>query len=162
MRPERRTKQKQAVYEALCALDHPTATEVYESMRESHPSISRGTVFRVLGSFAETGRIRKICLTDSDARFDYRLDPHAHVRCRNCGKVGDVPLPQLGNVAEGVNTAGFTIDGFELEFFGLCEKCRKKLCRGAGKKEIYNEGTEREQDGTKLDGGVCGGERGDE
>ena len=26
----RNTKQKQAVYDALCRLDHPTATEVYE------------------------------------------------------------------------------------------------------------------------------------
>ena len=52
---QRKTKQKQAIYDALAALDHPTATQVYERVHEEHPTVSRGTVFRVLGGFAERG-----------------------------------------------------------------------------------------------------------
>ena len=62
----RKTKQKQAVYEALTQLDHPTATEVYEHVHALHPTLSRGTVFRVLGGFAADGRIRKVTLEGSD------------------------------------------------------------------------------------------------
>ena len=45
----RNTRQKQMVYDALTRLDHPTATQVYECVHAEHPTVSRGTVFRVLG-----------------------------------------------------------------------------------------------------------------
>ena len=66
----RKTKQKQAVYEALTQLDHPTATQVYEYVHSQNPTLSRGTVFRVLGGFAANGQVRKVTLEGSDARFD--------------------------------------------------------------------------------------------
>lgn len=53
---ERQTRQKSIIYDALKTLDHPTATEVYGYVHERHPSVSRATVFRVLGGFAQTGR----------------------------------------------------------------------------------------------------------
>lgn len=123
MRP-RNTWQKQAVYEALCALDHPTATEVYDKVRMSYPGVSRGTVFRVLGGFARGGKVRKLQLSDSDVRFDFRTEPHYHARCRNCGAVCDVflTIPAVPHTL----SDGFEIDGYELEFFGLCRDCRLK------------------------------------
>lgn len=72
----RKTKQKQAVYEALTQLDHPTATQVYEYVHTQNPTLSRGTVFRVLGGFAANGQVRKVTLEGSDARFDHTLVPH--------------------------------------------------------------------------------------
>ncbi len=121
----RNTKQKQMIYEALCALDHPTATEVYECVRAAHPTVSRGTVFRVLGGFAECGKVRKLCLTDSDARFDFTLAPHAHARCRSCGSVHDVFFKDDKALFAVAQAEDFAIDGCEVEFFGLCAKCKK-------------------------------------
>ena len=125
----RQTKQKQAVYEALAALDHPTATEVYERVHTEHPAISRGTVFRVLGGFAEQGRIRRLALTGSDTRFDPTLAPHAHGVCRVCGRVCDLPLPALAPVAAGSILGGFHVDGCEVQFTGICQDCSKMNMR---------------------------------
>ncbi len=122
---ERQTKQKQAIYEVLCSLDHPSATEVYERIRTQFPTISRGTVFRVLGGFAESGKIRKLQLADTDDRYDPTLAPHYHARCRGCGRVIDVVSPQAEAVLRGVRVGGFTVDGAEVEFFGLCDDCKK-------------------------------------
>ena len=57
MTSQRRTAQKQAVYDALRALDHPSATEVYAYLQGKEPAVSRGTVFRVLSAFSESGRV---------------------------------------------------------------------------------------------------------
>ncbi len=123
----RNTKQKQAIYEALCALDHPSATEVYDRLHTEYPTISRGTVFRVLGGFAESGKVRKLQLSDSDDRYDPTLAPHYHARCRVCGRVEDVFLPEadalLGAIKE---TEHFTINGYDVEFFGACKDCRNQ------------------------------------
>lgn len=131
----RNTVQKQIVYRALCALDHPSATEVYDCVHAEHPTISRGTVFRVLSSFAETGKIRKVQLSDSDVRYDYTTNPHYHARCRVCGKVKDVYDPQIVRALGGVCAEGFEIDGCEVEFFGICAQCKQTVSRTGGTKE---------------------------
>ena len=122
----RHTKQKQAILEALDRLDHPTATEVYKYVRKCNPSLSRGTVFRVLGAFAESGRVRKVTLAGSDARFDKTLAAHGHGRCRVCGGVYDVFLPDFASLASNAICSGFHAERCEVEFYGICNDCAKK------------------------------------
>jgi len=121
---QRNTAQKQAILHALCALGHPSAQEVYEYVRRENPKISRGTVFRVLGSYAESGRIRKLNLADSDARFDATMSPHQHARCRLCGRVFDVFLE--GDLLSGVEIEGFTAESYSVEIYGICQNCQEK------------------------------------
>ena len=122
---ERQTKQKQIIYDALKTLNHPTATEVYGYVRESHPTVSRATVFRVLGGFATSGRALELRAAGNEVRYDYNVSPHCHGRCVYCGKLSDVTaegLPENGIKARAVD--GFTIEGYALEFFGTCEECK--------------------------------------
>ena len=125
----RNTRQKQMVYDALVRLDHPTATQVYACVHEEHPTVSRGTVFRVLSGFAESGQVRRVNLFGSDARYDHTLAPHAHGRCRVCGGVQDVFLPDFAAIAAGAASDGFCIEGCEVEFYGVCAACSKKQMR---------------------------------
>ena len=125
---ERQTKQKQIIYDALKTLDHPTATEVYGYVHTLYPSVSRATVFRVLGGFAENGRALELRVAGSEVRYDYNIMPHYHARCNCCGKVADV-------VAQGMpvggltvtSDCGFAVDGYSVEFFGTCKDCQKTM-----------------------------------
>ena len=93
----RNTIQKEIILSALCQMgNHPTAAMVYEEVHRTHPSISRSTVYRVLGQMAEDGAILHLGLAGSDARFDGNTFQHGHVRCRLCGCVaGPAPRPTL-------------------------------------------------------------------
>lgn len=110
--------------EALAAADHPTAGELYGIIKEEHPSISRGTVFRVLSNFAEEGEIVKLQLSGSCARFDAITSPHAHAHCVNCGKIFDVPLSPSAALA--VPPQGFKVFSEKVELTGLCAECAGK------------------------------------
>ncbi len=124
---ERQTKQKQIIYDALKALDHPTATEVYGYVRNAHPSVSRATVFRVLGGFAQNGRALELRAAGSEVRYDYNVEPHYHARCLRCGRVADVKaegLPQRGLSLQ--VDCGFSVEGYSVEFFGTCRECNKE------------------------------------
>ncbi|MDE6274455.1 MAG: transcriptional repressor [Clostridiales bacterium] len=121
---QRNTRQKQIIYDALCTLKHPSATEVYDYVHETYPTISRGTVFRVLASFAEEGRALKLNFLGSDTRYDAMTGRHFHARCRRCGAVKDVFSPALLSELDGVETDAFISDGCEVEFFGLCASCK--------------------------------------
>ena len=122
---ERQTKQKQIIYDALKTLDHPTATEVYGYVHTQYPSVSRATVFRVLGGFAEHGRARELRAAGNEVRYDYNVVPHYHARCTCCGRVADVEakgMPVMGLTV--TSDCGFTVDGYSVEFFGTCKACQ--------------------------------------
>jgi Fe2+ or Zn2+ uptake regulation protein len=125
---ERQTKQKLIIYDALKALDHPTATEVYGYVREQNPTVSRATVFRVLGGFADHGKARELRAAGSEVRYDYNVTPHYHARCECCGKVADVKTAGLD---EGCLRAsaehGFSVRGYSVEFFGVCKNCQDSV-----------------------------------
>ena len=122
---DRQTKQTQIIYEALQTLDHPTATEVYGFTRETHPTLSRATGFRVLSGFAANGRALELRVAGNEVRYDYNVTPHFHAHCKVCGKLADVVtegLPRDGLTATGCG--GFEVEGYSVEFFGTCQECR--------------------------------------
>lgn len=123
---ERNTKQKQAVYDALVALGHPSATQVYEYLRAADGGIGRGTVFRVLSSFARSGRAVRLHVAGSDDLYDATLAPHFHARCRVCGAVRDVFAPKLSDALKEVRAEGFVTERTEIAFYGVCEACRNR------------------------------------
>ena len=123
---ERQTKQKTIIYTALKELNHPTATEVYARVHEESPTVSRATVFRVLGGFAASGQALELRFAGSEVRYDYNVKKHSHIRCGCCGKVADVefesyPLKKV----EAKVSDNFVIEDFAIEFFGKCEGCNK-------------------------------------
>lgn len=123
---ERQTKQKQIIYDALKTLDHPTATEVYGFVREAHPTVSRATVFRVLGGFATSGRALELRAAGSEVRYDYNTMPHYHARCLACGRVADVKAEGLSEEGLSVTAdSDFSVEGYSVEFFGTCGSCVK-------------------------------------
>ncbi len=122
---ERQTKQKQIIYDALKTLDHPTATEVYGYVRGMNPTLSRATVFRVLGGFASSGRALELRQAGNEVRYDYNVMPHYHARCGVCGKVVDVAVAGLEQEAWQVHVSGeFEIEGYAIEFQGKCKDCK--------------------------------------
>ena len=93
MKQQRNTRQRQLVLDAVRSRqDHPTAEQIYQSVRERDAHVSRGTVYRNLNLLCEKQDIYRVVMADCD-RFDLRADPHHHMRCVLCGSVVDVDLP---------------------------------------------------------------------
>lgn len=123
-RKRRNTPQRATVLAALRETkEHPTAAELYAAVRERLPRISLGTVYRNLEVLRADGLIRKIEYGAADARYDACLDPHDHVRCHRCGAVRDVEMPARPAVPLPAAAAGFAIEGYRLEYFGVCPAC---------------------------------------
>lgn len=123
---ERNTKQKQVILEAARTLDHPSATEVYRFVREAHPGISRGTVFRVLRGYANRGVLQSVRVDGNDEIFDKTVTPHYHVRCVECGIVRDSAFPVSEALKSHHADGEFSVTEHDVCFFGLCAGCRAK------------------------------------
>lgn len=121
----RNTIQRQLVLQAVQSLDHPDAEEVYENIFREHPNVSKGTVYRNLNILAAQGEILKIETGNGADKFDFRTNPHYHMRCRICGKIFDAHLSPLVPEKLLGDTHGFVVERHNLEFIGTCSECNK-------------------------------------
>ncbi len=121
----RTTRQRAAVAQAvLAAANHPSADQVYDDVRRHLPSISLGTVYRVLGSLAESGEIRVLAPSVGPRRYDRTLEPHAHIVCDRCGSVADVPVASDPHARDMVEAAtGYRVTDCDVQWTGLCPAC---------------------------------------
>ena len=119
------TEQRAAVYRFLRETEeHPSADDVFTTVRRVIPDISLATVYKSLETLVGCGLAAKLSYGDGSARYDGRLDPHHHARCLKCGVVIDVAGHLDGDVLETLGpVAGFGVEGYRLELVGRCETC---------------------------------------
>ncbi len=122
----RLTTQRQIILEELAKVKtHPTASELYDMVRKRLPRIGLGTVYRNLELMADNGMILKLEIGGTQKRFDATTDPHYHIRCSGCGKVEDIMIPIMDNLAQAAEQASsYKIFGHHVEFSGLCADCQ--------------------------------------
>lgn len=120
------TAQRAAVYDVLdSAISHPTADEIFTSVRASLPDISLATVYKALEAFVSCGLARKLTIGPGPARYDSRMDRHDHVRCLSCGEVRDVEEARFARWFDTIGEASdFQVVGYRLELVGYCRRCR--------------------------------------
>ena len=121
----RMTPQRQMILEVMKrAHNHPTASDVYESVRSVSPRISLGTVYRNLELLSQCGLIRKIEGMGTQKRFDWKLEQHHHVQCVQCGRIDDVSV-ELGSHVEDVfqKSTKYRLTGYKIDLEGICPQC---------------------------------------
>ena len=129
------TKQRAAVYRCLCRSDdHPTAEEVYASVKGEIPSISLATVYKALETLVSCHLANKLTYGDATARYDCRRDEHYHLRCTKTGQVKDLPVHFDPALLEKLDPAlparlqreGFRVTGYRLEVVGFFDSWEKQ------------------------------------
>lgn len=123
---KRYSKQREAILEVLRnTKSHPTATQVYEKVREKIPDISLGTVYRNLGQLSDSGEILSIPIDDGFEHFDGFTDPHIHLHCKVCGSIIDVPVLD-SEISEITGKYSFSPSRTVCVIYGVCKNCGKK------------------------------------
>ena len=124
---KRNTVQRALVLETVKELQcHATADEVYDTINMKHPYISRGTVYRNLGLLSDIGEIRKVEMSGGAALYDHLCHRHYHARCEKCGRVFDVEMEFISDLAGRItNNRGFEFTGHDIIFKGICLECNK-------------------------------------
>lgn len=93
------TPQRVAIYEAIVKLkNHPTAENVIEYIKENHPNISVGTVYKVLDSLVENTLLKKVKTEKDIMRYDAILSNHHHLYCAETDRIEDYEDENLNNL----------------------------------------------------------------
>lgn len=127
---ERLTKQRVAVYENVCSrYDHPTAYDIFSSVRENIPNVSLTTVYRNLNNLADEGLILRLTVPGMPDRFDKTVTPHFHILCECCGGFKDLDDSGLFEKVRLhlLNQEDFALDCLDVVYKGKCKQCRNKI-----------------------------------
>lgn len=122
------TPQRMAILEAIYQLNnHPTAEKIVEYIRQRHPNIATGTVYKVLETLVESGLVKKVTTDKDIMRYDGILESHHHLYCSSCDLIEDYQDNELDELLkkyfENKNLPGFTIEEFVLQIKGSFNKC---------------------------------------
>lgn len=122
------SRQRQVIYDFLMSRkDHPTADVVYRNVRQEHPNISLGTVYRNLTLLADRGAIQRLQVGDGVDHFDADVSQHCHFVCSGCGSVTDLQLDCLKDMlADARRKFSGRIERQSTCFYGFCGNCLGK------------------------------------
>lgn len=126
----RETRQRRIVYEAIKQTrHHPTADWIFDRVRTEMPKISLGTVYRNLNVLKSEGMLRELVGTDRRARYEARMEPHAHFMCTVCSEVRDVEdVPSLAWETLR-DLVGCEVAEQRVEFRGTCPACQRRAMK---------------------------------
>lgn len=125
MSKTRYSRQRDLIYQALIrSKEHPTAETIYQTLKNDHPSLSLGTVYRNLNLLAEEGKIVRMPFQVD--RYDGNAVEHPHFLCNRCGKLYDIEIPHMWELDQAVTALGYEVERHELIFKGTCLECIPK------------------------------------
>ena len=121
----RLTAPRQLVLEAVYRLRHATPDQIHAEVAGKAAGVNITTVYRTLELLEELELITHAHLSHGAPTY-HAVDEHqhAHLVCRGCGSVTELPSPVLDQLAgELLDSRGFRLDIGHVALFGLCGEC---------------------------------------
>lgn len=129
----RLTEQRATICAWLAETDlHPTPYQVYEQISQTHPEISRATVYNTLNTLQQLGAIVELSFGADHTHYDTDPTPHFNLICLRCHAIADFAgaLP-LDPVRERIGReTDFEPLALRLDVLGLCATCRLAAAKG--------------------------------
>jgi len=125
----RLTPQRLAICELLVDNhSHPTATKIYNELKEKYPSLSPATVYNTLDLLVKIGCVNALGNAwDDNLHYDANIEPHINLMCISCHNIEDLPSSHVNHLARDIaQSSGFKILGARVAYYGLCTACQKK------------------------------------
>ena len=84
------TPQRIAILEAIYTLNnHPTAEMIMDYIKDAHPGIASGTIYKVLDVLIENQLITRVKTEKDVMRYDGVLENHHHLYCVETEEIAD-------------------------------------------------------------------------
>ena len=108
----------------LSRKDHPTAEQIYQELRNEHPTISLGTVYKTLLLLQELGLIQKLGFNEGSVRYDPDMELHVNMVCSKCGKISDYKSENVEKLWDAViSDLEIKPSGQRIDIYYECEDC---------------------------------------
>jgi Fe2+ or Zn2+ uptake regulation protein len=125
------TPQRLAIVDVLAEKNplHPSARVIYDEARRRTKGLSLSTVYLTLNELSKHGIIKTLEFDKMENRYERSLIDHINLICKGCHGITDYRIPVVIDSKEVTRKSRFWVTDTRLEYYGYCQKCRKKLSR---------------------------------
>jgi Fe2+ or Zn2+ uptake regulation protein len=125
------TLQRLAIIDVLIEknLLHPSARVIYNAAKQRAKGLSLSTVYFTLNELSKQGIIKTLEFDKMENRYEGNLTDHINLVCKECQGIMDYRIPIVVDSKEVTRKTKFWVTDTRLEYYGYCQKCRKKLSR---------------------------------
>jgi Fur family peroxide stress response transcriptional regulator len=97
---------------------------IYTDLKEEHPELSLGTVYRNLRLLEELGKVRRVTNHQGNDRYDAICGNHAHFLCQGCGAITDLQGVDPETLRESLPLEeGYRPSRLDMIVTGRCPRC---------------------------------------
>ena len=100
---------------------HPSVEQIYLSLVEEIPTLSKATVYNTLKTLVEIGIVKELQIENNEARYDIITDFHGHFKCERSGKIYNFEVELNDTHFSSLNN--FLIKQQDVYFKGVCPDC---------------------------------------
>lgn len=123
------TPQRLAIYSYLVnSPEHPTVETIFNDVKVSFPSMSIATVYKTVAALRDAKLVREFNISEDCNRYDANTNEHSHIICTKCHNIEDYYGKfDIGDDIQRLELiSGFRVESKDINFYGLCKKCRNK------------------------------------
>ena len=102
---------------------HPTIDQIFTDLLPIIPTLSKTTVYNTLKLFYEQNAVLALTIDEKNIRYDGYTSDHAHLKCKKCGMIYDIPLEKSVLTPLAQTGDNYTIEETQIYFLGVCKKC---------------------------------------
>jgi len=122
----KRTRQREAILDVfLQTTGHISSDDLFQRVREHHPTIGYTTVYRTMKLLCDAGLAVERNFEDGVTRYEIPHEHHDHLVCVRCGRIIEFECRMIEAAQERIaREYSFRLLRHRHELYGHCEKCR--------------------------------------
>lgn len=86
------------LHELMVRDEHPTAEQLHDRIKAQNPSISLGSVYRILEKLVESNLVSRVATRSGTKRYDANLEQHSHIYSMNTEEIQDYHDEELNRL----------------------------------------------------------------
>lgn len=120
------TPQRIAIMELMDHAGHISIDELFQTIQKRFASISLATLYKNIHTMMHVSLIREVKIPGQKAKYEIEKTPHAHVLCKSCNELKDIPFDSEPLLHKSAQMSHYTTDEISIVISGLCPHCQKK------------------------------------
>ena len=118
------TIQRTSILKSIDHAGHINIDDIYEDVRELHPTLSLATIYKNIILMQENNVIIEVPMNGEKSKYELKKDDHIHLICQGCGEIQDTEITE--QTQEALVIENFRLSSSQINLYGLCQTCQSR------------------------------------
>jgi Fur family ferric uptake transcriptional regulator/Fur family peroxide stress response transcriptional regulator len=118
------TIQRTSILKSIDHAGHISIDEIYEDVRELHPTLSLATIYKNIILMQENSVIIEVPMNGEKSKYELKKDDHIHLICQVCGTIQDRAI--TSQAQEVLTIDNFQLNHAQINLYGHCQTCQQR------------------------------------